>query len=62
MKAAGGPPLVKGKKITAFTNTKEEAVSFTEGLPFLVDDMLKENGRNGRKASAGSHMCSPMAS
>lgn len=39
-----GKPLVKGKKVTGFTNSEEEAVQLTEIVPFLVEDMLQENG------------------
>ena len=39
-----GEPLVKGKKVTGFTNEEEAAVKLTEVVPFLVEDMLKENG------------------
>lgn len=39
-----GKPLVKGKKVTGFTNTEEEAVKLTEIVPFLVENMLKTNG------------------
>lgn len=39
-----GNPLVKGKKVTAFTNSEEEAVQLTNVVPFLVEDMLQENG------------------
>ncbi|GAB3638707.1 type 1 glutamine amidotransferase domain-containing protein [Hymenobacter arcticus] len=44
VKAANGDPLVKGKPVTGFTNTEEEAVQLTNVVPFLVEDMLKENG------------------
>ena len=44
VKGADGAPLVKGKKVTGFTNTEEEAVGLTDVVPFLVEDMLKENG------------------
>lgn len=44
VKAPGGEPLVKGKPVTGFTNTEEEAVQLTKVVPFLVEDMLKENG------------------
>jgi putative intracellular protease/amidase len=44
VKAPGGEPLVKGKPVTGFTNTEEEAVQLTDVVPFLVEDMLKENG------------------
>lgn len=43
-KAADGTPLVKGKSVAGFTNTEEEAVQLTNVVPFLVEDMLKNNG------------------
>jgi Putative intracellular protease/amidase len=43
-RAANGEPLVKGKRITALSNTEEESVQLTKIVPFLVEDMLKENG------------------
>ena len=39
-----GEYLVKGKNVTGFTNTEEEAVQLTDIVPFLVEDMLKKNG------------------
>ena len=44
VKSKNGDPLVKGKKVTGFTNTEEEGVQLTDVVPFLVEDMLKENG------------------
>ncbi|RYU79545.1 type 1 glutamine amidotransferase domain-containing protein [Hymenobacter persicinus] len=44
VKAANGEPLVKGKSVAGFTNTEEEAVQLTNVVPFLVEDMLKQNG------------------
>jgi putative intracellular protease/amidase len=44
VKNADGTPLVKGKKVTGFTNTEEEGVGLTNVVPFLVEDMLKANG------------------
>ncbi|SKB29955.1 Putative intracellular protease/amidase [Salegentibacter holothuriorum] len=44
VKNENGEPLMKGKKVTGFTNTEEEAVQLTEVVPFLVEDMLKEKG------------------
>ena len=44
VKGSDGQPLVKGKKVTGFTNTEEEAVGLTKVVPFLVEDMLRENG------------------
>jgi len=43
-KAPGGEPLVKGRKVTGFTNGEEEGVQLTQVVPFLVEDMLKANG------------------
>ncbi|WP_276166694.1 type 1 glutamine amidotransferase domain-containing protein [Zobellia alginiliquefaciens] len=39
-----GNSIVKGKKVTGFTNTEEEAVQLTNVVPFLVEDMLQANG------------------
>jgi putative intracellular protease/amidase len=39
-----GEPLVKGKRVTGFTNTEEEAVHLTNVVPFLVEDELKRLG------------------
>ncbi len=44
VKNVSGEPLVKGKKVTGFTNSEEELVGLTDVVPFLVEDMLKENG------------------
>jgi putative intracellular protease/amidase len=40
----GKAPLVRGRKVTSFTNTEEQAVGMSSALPYLVEDMLKENG------------------
>ena len=39
-----GMPLVKGKRVTGFTNAEEDAVQLSQIVPFLVEDMLKTNG------------------
>ncbi len=44
VKAADGAPLVKGKKVTGFTNSEEAASGLTDVVPFLLEDMLKERG------------------
>ncbi|PHR24724.1 MAG: type 1 glutamine amidotransferase domain-containing protein [Hoeflea sp.] len=46
---ADGKPLVSGKRVTGFTNTEEEAVGLTGVVPFLVEDMLKQNGGHYEK-------------
>ena len=43
-KAPDGTPLVRGKKVAGFANTEEAAVGLTEVVPYLVEDMLKQNG------------------
>lgn len=48
-KGADGKPLVSGKRVTGFTNTEEEAVGLTDVVPFLVEDMLKQNGGHYEK-------------
>ena len=45
-----GSPLVKGKSVTGFSNTEEDAVQLTEIVPFLVEDELKARGANYSKA------------
>jgi len=44
VKNSSGEPLVKGKRVTGFTNSEEALVGLTDVVPFLVEDMLKENG------------------
>ena len=44
VKNADGSPLVKGKKVTGFTNTEEDAVGLTNIVPFLVQDELIKHG------------------
>ena len=44
VKGPDGKPLVNGKRVTGFTNSEEEAVGLSNIVPFLVEDMLKENG------------------
>jgi len=39
-----GKPLVFEKNVTGFTNSEEEAVQLTNVVPFLVENMLKNNG------------------
>jgi len=44
VKDENGEPLVKGKKVTGFTNTEEDAVQLTNVVPFLLEDELKDKG------------------
>lgn len=50
-KGADGQSVVKGKKVTGFTNTEEEAAGLTAVVPFLVEDMLTQNGGVYSKAA-----------
>ena len=45
-----GEPLVKGKRVTGFTNGEEEAVQLSHVVPFLVEDELKRVGGLYEKA------------
>lgn len=44
VKDADGAPIVKGRKVTGFSNTEEEGVGLTKVVPYLVEDTLKEKG------------------
>ena len=46
-----GQPIVKGKRVTGFTNGEEEAVHLTKVVPFLVEDELKRLGGLYEKAA-----------
>lgn len=39
-----GTPLVKGKRVTGFTNTEEAGVDLVDVVPFLVEDELTKLG------------------
>ena len=49
VKAENGQPLVKGKKVTGFSNTEEEAVGLTKIVPFLLEEELKKLGAHYSK-------------
>jgi putative intracellular protease/amidase len=40
----GGDPLVKGKKVSVFTNTEEDQVGLTDKVPFLLQKKMEELG------------------
>ncbi len=46
-----GKFLVKGKKVTGFSNTEEAAVGLTNIVPFLLEDVLQKNGATYSKGS-----------
>lgn len=46
-----GEPIVKGRRVTGFTNSEEEAVGLTKIVPFLVEDELRRLGGLYEKAA-----------
>jgi putative intracellular protease/amidase len=44
VKLPNGDPLVKGKELTGFSDSEEEAVQLTKIVPFLLEDELKKLG------------------
>ena len=46
-----GEYLVKGKKVTGFSNTEEEGVQLTDVVPFLLEDALKDHGGHYEKGT-----------
>ena len=56
-KLPNGEPLVKGKEVTGFSNTEEEAVQLTKVVPFLLEDeMMKLGGHYSKGADWGSYV------
>lgn len=50
-KTEDGAPLVKGRRVTGFTNTEEEGVGLTDVVPFLVEDELVRLGADFSKTA-----------
>jgi putative intracellular protease/amidase len=50
VRAPGGDYLVKGKKVTGFSNSEEAAVQLTEVVPLLLEDELVARGGEYSKA------------
>lgn len=46
-----GEYLVKGKKVTGFSNSEEAGVGLTDVVPFLLEDALKDNGGQYEKGA-----------
>lgn len=51
VKAENGESIVKGKKVTGFSDTEEEAVGLTKVVPFLLEDELKKLGAHYSKGA-----------
>ncbi len=57
VRAQDGSLLVKGKRVTGFADTEEEAAQLTKVVPFLVEDMLvASGGRYSKGADWQSHV------
>lgn len=41
---ADGQPLIKGKRVTGFTNSEEDAAGLTKSMPFLLESRMRELG------------------
>eukprot|EP00999_Lentomonas_sp_LEN2_P000661 NODE_1657_length_779_cov_99.372699_g1608_i0.p1 GENE.NODE_1657_length_779_cov_99.372699_g1608_i0~~NODE_1657_length_779_cov_99.372699_g1608_i0.p1 ORF type:complete len:236 (-),score=46.13 NODE_1657_length_779_cov_99.372699_g1608_i0:14-721(-) len=50
VKLTDGSYLVKGKKVTCFSNAEEEAVKLMDAMPFPLESKLVENGGTYEKA------------
>lgn len=46
-----GEYLVKGRKVTGFSNSEEAGVGLTDVVPFLLEDALKDNGGQYEKGA-----------
>lgn len=47
-----GQSVVKGHRVTGFSNSEEDAVGLTDVVPLLVEDALKEKGGHYERADA----------
>lgn len=45
-----GNSIIKGRSVTGFSNTEEKVAGLTDVVPFLVEDMLRQNGGHYAKA------------
>ena len=50
-KNPNGGPLVKGKRLTGFSNSEEAAVELTDIVPFLLENILQQQGAIYSKAA-----------
>ncbi|CAL1538877.1 unnamed protein product [Lymnaea stagnalis] len=50
VKLANGDSIVKGKKVTSFSNNEEDAVKLSEYMPFMLETRLVELGATFSKA------------
>lgn len=50
VKLSNGEYLLKGKKVTAFSNSEEDGVGLSEKMPFMLETRIKEVGAEYEKA------------
>lgn len=51
VRAADGAPLVKGRRVTGFSNSEEAAVQLTDVVPFLIEDEFNALGAQYEKTA-----------
>ncbi|MBB3297091.1 putative intracellular protease/amidase [Rhizobium sp. BK591] len=57
VKAPDGKPIAKGRTVTGFTDSEEEAMHLVEVVPYLLEDVLREQGAKFSKtADWGVHV------
>jgi putative intracellular protease/amidase len=49
VKSTNGSPMIKGMRVTGFSDTEEAAVKLTAVVPFLLEDELKKTGAHYSK-------------
>ncbi len=57
VKQRNGEPIAKGRSVTGFTNSEEEAMHLVDVVPYLLEDVLKAQGAKFTKtADWGVHV------
>lgn len=51
VKAADGSPLIKGRRVTGFSNSEEAGVQLTDVVPFLIEDEFQKLGAQYEKGA-----------
>lgn len=54
VKAVNGEPLIKGRRVTGFSNSEEAAVQLTDVVPFLIEDEFKNWAASMRRVPIGN--------
>jgi len=49
-RSADGEPLVKGRRVTGFANSEEDAVGLSDVVPHLLEDALKAQGADYQRS------------